>query len=118
MDFAQWLSNLLAVFVTLGGVAALVAAVINVLKRFGVVTDGTAGNWSLVLNGVAFVLMVALGIFAKVTPVQFDAVAQQIATILIAILGLMAQFGFTLGIHRAVSAAGVPLFGYSHSRQK
>lgn len=118
MDFAQWLSALLALFVTLGGVAALVAVVINILKVFGIVKDGTAGNWSLVLNGVAFVVMVALGMFAKITPEQFDAVAQQVATILIALLALLTQFGLTAKLHTVVANAGIPLFGKSYSRAK
>ncbi len=117
MDFAQYVSALLAVFVTLAGVASLVTVIINVLKTFGIVKDGTAGSWSLVLNGVAFVIMVALGVFAKVTPEQFDAVAQQVATILIALLGLLTQFGLTAKFHGVVSSAGIPVLGRSYTRQ-
>jgi hypothetical protein len=115
MDFNTWIQPLLAVFVTLAGVSALVAVLINIGKAFGIVKDGTAGNWSLVLNGIFFVVMVALGLFAKVTPQQFDQVAQQVATILIAVLGLVTQFGLTNKFHDVVSGAHIPLLGYSHS---
>lgn len=116
MDFQTWIAPLLNVFVSLTGVAAFVAAVINALKTFGVVKDGTSGSWSLVLNGIAFVAMVALGMFAKVAPETFDQTAQTVATILIAVLGLMAQFGLTAKFHKVVSSAGIPVFGKSYSK--
>lgn len=89
------LENILLVLGALVGWPALVALVIDVLKYFGVVDDGTAGKWSLGFNLVAFVLVgVATGFFPDLDIPALDAVlleyvkiAAYIVTILIQILG-------------------------------
>ena len=52
--------NILAEFATLAGFAALASLLVNVLKFFGVVTDGTADKWVAGFNLVGVVGLYAL----------------------------------------------------------
>ena len=51
-------------FGQLVGVAAAIAALVNVFKAFGLVKDGDAGKWAAALNLVALAVLVALKLFA------------------------------------------------------
>lgn len=109
------MEELLAFYLSLGGVAALIAVLINVLKKFGVVKDGTAPTWSLGFNLVGLVATFALNVFAP----EFDFVgaseiAQTLAEIGALILGLVGQLAISRGTNAAVR--GTPLLGYSNSK--
>lgn len=108
------MEQLFASFLALGGVAALVAILVNVGKQIGWVPDGSAPTAALGLNLVAFVAFVLLKIFAPEMDVAgLDAGAQQLATILVQVLAFVMQ----LGASRVANAAvrGTPIIGYSHS---
>jgi len=120
-DFLQFLaealafvSNLAAVFAALAGVAALVSVVVDFAKRFGL-PDGKAPVLAFWLNAAAFIALAALGLFAHVSPEQFDQVASAIATILTVLLGFITQVILTPKIHGALKGGNVPLLYKSHS---
>ena len=117
MDF---LNELLVLFGGLAGFAAMISLIVNVLKRFGVVTDGTADLWVKYLNLAGLVIV---GVLWLVVPDTIPVIDQ--------ILSLLAQLGgvvlpllaLALGwpVANSVSAfthknvKGVKLFGYSNS---
>ena len=98
---------------TLAGFAALFVAVVNVLKRYGVIADGQAGLVSLALN-FALLGFVIVGKNFGVDLTKFDSVANVIANLVTVILGLIAPSLISHGVHRLVRAR-VPLIGFSHS---
>ena len=102
----------------LAGVGALISVVVNVGKAAGVVTDGTAGNWSLGLNVAALAVLAALRIFRPDLGPEAIGAADQVAATLAQVvtlaLGLFlqlrgAQFGHT-------TLRGAPFIGKSFSR--
>ncbi len=111
-DFLGLVNQLMA----LGGFAALVAILINVLKGFGVVKDGTAGTWAAGLNLAGLITLFALSIFEPGFEVgEIDAHLAQIAEILTLIFGYVMQNWVSKGTHQVLSTGGVPLIGKSHS---
>ena len=96
------LENILTVLGTLVGWPLFVALVIDVLKYFGVVTDGTAGKWNLGLNLVAFVLVgVATGFFPDFNIPAFDAVLLEYVKIAGYIFAVLVQILGTRVAHKA-----------------
>jgi hypothetical protein len=107
------LTGLAVQFGALLGVAALVAALINAGKTFGIVKDGDAPKWSLGLNGLGFAALLVTRLFApQVDPAVADQVAGQAAQILILVLGLVSQFGFAKLANNGLR--GLPVIGKSH----
>lgn len=110
------LTGLAVQFGALLGVAALVAALINAGKTFGVVKDGDAPKWSLALNTVGFLALVVTRLFApQVDPAAADQAAGQVAQILVLVLGLVSQFGAAKLANNGLR--GLPVIGKSHSRE-
>jgi len=106
-------------FAELAGVAALIAAVVNVLKAFGLVKDGTAGQWMAGLNLVALAVLVALHYFApEIGLPEADAFAAKLAQILLIVLGYVLQLGVGQAAHGVMSSLDLPGIGYSYSRPK
>jgi len=108
------LTDLFTGFLALAGVAALIAALINVGKAIGWVPDGAAPKFSLWLNLVFFALFVILSIFKPDVDIAgLDANAQAVAQLMIGALAFIGQ----LGVSRVSNAAlrGTPLVGFSHS---
>jgi hypothetical protein len=104
-------------FASLLGISKLIAALINVLKLVGVVKDGTSSRWSAALNLVAFIALVAVGVFKPgLTTELLDGYAGQIAAVLLFILGFLTQIVGSKSGHDALSDAGVPLIGKSFSK--
>ena len=58
-------------FAQLAGIGAAIAAVVNVLKAFKVVSDGTAGKWFAGLNLLAIGGLVYLKIFQPQIAIEF-----------------------------------------------
>ena len=58
------LDTLLPQFLALGGVAALVTALVNAGKQFGLVKDGQAPTAALLLNALGFAALLLLNVFA------------------------------------------------------
>lgn len=99
-------------FVSLLGVAALVAALVNLFKVFGIVKEGMSAYWASGLGLVAFIAMAVIGIFnPDLTPAFLNEAALKIATILAFILGFVTQIAAAPLFHKALSSGGVPLLG-------
>ena len=106
--------NLIFQFANLAGVAALVAALVNILKNFGVVKDGDAQKWSAGFSLAAFIAFVALRLFAPEVDVEgMDAQASQIAELALYVLGFFLQMGLPVRVHEFLSRGRVPFIGYS-----
>lgn len=115
IDILNQLVSLSAQFGALAGVAALIAAGINLGKAGGVVKDGTADRWKAGLSLLGFVVIAALGIFKPdLTAVLLDEQAAKLATVLVFITGFLFQTGLVPVAHKAFS--GFPLIGTSFSR--
>ena len=100
----------------LGGFAALIAVVINVLKTFGVVKDGQAGMWATVLNLAGLIGLVVAGIVAPEFEVAgLNAKFAQIAEILSLIFAFIMQNWISKGTHTVFSSGDVPVIGKSFS---
>ena len=108
------LDILLPQFLALGGVAALVTALVNVLKQFNVVKDGQASIASLILNVLGFVTLIALKVLAPDFDFTgIDTSAGSIAQILILVLGLVVQLSASQKAHSTLR--GLPVIGKSYS---
>lgn len=112
-----YIQGLLAVFVTLAGVAALVSVLVDLAKRAGL-PDGSAPTVAFVLNAVAFIALAAAGLFAHITPAQFDQFAAALATILTALLGFVGQVWFSPKVHDGLKAGHVPFLVVSNTLRK
>ena len=108
------MDSLLAQYGTLVGVAAAIALIINTLKYMGVVSDGTASNWSAGLNLIALTGLLLLRIFAPSVEIAgVDAQIGQAVEVVAVILGYVLQlFGSKL-THMVVK--GLPVVGTSYS---
>jgi len=102
----------LELLATLAGFAALFVAVINVLKRYGVIADGQAGLVSLALN-FALLGFVIVGKQFGVDVTKYDSIANAIASLLTVLVGLLAPALISHGVYRVTRK--VPLLGFSHS---
>ena len=109
--------ELIVQFAALAGVAALVAALVNILKTFGVVKDGDAQKWSAGFSLAAFVAFVALRLFKPEVNIDgLDTLAASISELALYILGFLVQIGLPAQVHRWLSDGEVPVIGYSHYR--
>ena len=106
------LTELLKLFLTLGGFAALVAVVIDWLKHFGL-PDGSAPTANLILNLIGFVLFVVANVFGF-NVAGVDKLLSSVASVLVALLGLIGQFVISRGVHNGLKE--VPLLSYSHPK--
>ncbi|MDO9128566.1 MAG: hypothetical protein Q7U34_01745 [Anaerolineales bacterium] len=113
----MYINTIVALTVQFGsllGVAALVAALVNVLKVFGVVKDGTSQYWASGFSLVLFVVMVVLGIFRPdLTAVFVNDIALKIATVLTFVLGFVTTIVAAPFWHNQLSAGSVPIIGKS-----
>lgn len=111
--------NIVLQFGGLLGVAAAIAAVINVLKTFGLVKDGDAGKWSAALNLLAMAALIVLGLFApQFDFAEIDAQAKAFAEVVAVVLGYVVQLGFSVKFHDLYSRAEIPLIGKSYGDEK
>lgn len=107
--------NILIQIGGLVGVAAAIAALINVGKTFGLVKDGDAGAWSAALNLIALAVLVALKLYRpdldlEELDVQIGAFAQVVGLF----LSWLVQIKFSTLTHKELSFASVPVIGKSH----
>ncbi len=116
------LEVILSVFVMFGqcaGIGAAIAAVVNILKAFKVVTDGTAGKWFAGFNLVAIALLIYLKLFQPQIAIEYiDSQAAVFAQILLLILGYVVQLGSGLFAHGLFANLRIPLIGKSYSREQ
>ncbi len=112
------LQELIVQFGTLAGVAALVAALVNVAKVFGL-PDGSAPKLSAGLSLAAFAVLVGLKVFAPdVDVLALDAQAADFAVAALYILGFIVQMGLPSKVHGFLSTSLVPIIGKSHTIDK
>lgn len=110
------LGGLLAQLAAMGGVASLIAILINTLKQVGVVKDGSSKTWAVGLNLVALIGLYALRIASPDTDlVNVDGFAGSVAQLLTIIVQLVIQTGLSIGANGVVK--GLPVIGYSHSAE-
>lgn len=109
--------DLIVQFATLAGVAALIAALVNVAKTFGL-PDGKAPQVSAGLSLAAFVALAALKIFKPEINVEgLDQQAADLAALVLYVLGFVVQMGLPAKFHAFLAGGNVPVFGKSFSRE-
>lgn len=90
------LASLTVSFVALAGVAALVSALINLLKLTPLVNDANTGAWVAGLNLVAFLGVAALKIFRPEIGLQaLNGYAAEAATLFVFVTGYLSQIGLS-----------------------
>lgn len=110
--------NLIVQFGTLAGVAALIAALVNVAKTFGM-PDGYAPNLAAGLSLAAFAALVTLHVFApSVDVVALDAQAADVGKVALYLLGFFVQMGLPGQFHVLFKSGSVPMIGTSNSVKK
>jgi len=108
--------GILVQFAQLAGVAALLAAVVNVFKYFGVVKDGTAGSWYAAFSLVVMTLLVYFHYFIPTIGIEFlDAQAAILAKILLIVLGYVMQLKVGSGTASTLKEMQIPVLGASAS---
>ena len=111
MDFQSMIQQ----FGALAGVAALITIIVNVLKQFGVVKDGTAQNWVAGLNLAGLAALISLRVFMPdVDIAALDSQAAQIAVLLAVVAAYISEMGLSKLTHKLLS--GVPAIGKSFSK--
>lgn len=111
------LADLLPQFLALAGFAALAAAVVNALKAAGVVKDGQAPTYSILINGAGFLVLLLIRVFSPQTDINAaDQTLETVAQILVLVLGLVGQLGVAKVANN--SLRGIPVIGYSHAVEK
>jgi len=107
--------QLIVQFAALIGVAALVAAIVNVAKVFGM-PDGYAPHLSAGLSLVAFASLVGFKVFVPdVDLAALDSKAADIAVLILYVLGFVMQMGLPGQFHKLLSSGSVPIIGKSNS---
>lgn len=107
------MNELIAQFIGLMGVAALIAMLINLLKMVGVIKDGDAQKWSAGLNLAALIAFIVLRTFYPAIDIAgLDEAAQAVATIGAVVLTYLAQI-LGAGISYKI-VRGLPGIGFSH----
>lgn len=116
-DLLNVMVTIILGFAVLVGVSKLIAALVNILKLLHIVKDDTAGKWAAGLNLVAFIALVAFGVFRPDLAMSIlDGYAGQIAMIILFVLGFITQITGSKLAHDQLKAAGVPLIGKSYSK--
>jgi hypothetical protein len=109
--------ELITQFELLAGFAAITAALVNALKVFGVVKDGTAPQWSLAISTLGLVTFISLKLFKPDINIPgLDAGLSEAAEIFTYALGVAAALGLPGLFHGLFKAGSVPLIGKSFSK--
>lgn len=114
LDFLNLIFPALAALI---GFPALLAALINVGKYFGVVTDGLAPKFVLYANLIALAgvgYLVATGNQPLLNLI--DTQLGHLAAFLVTLLGFISNLGVTKGFNNVFR--GTPVIGFSHSVKK
>lgn len=102
--------SLIAQFVQLVGFAALVAALVNVAKIFGL-PDGSAPKLSAFLSLLAFAGLVSLKIFRPEVDIEgLDEVAADLSVAVLYVLGFLVQMGVPSLVHNFLKNSELPLW--------
>lgn len=110
MDFLNAVLTLVAGLV---GFPAALAAVINLLKYFGVLSDGSAPAASMIGHLVAYVGAAILVLTGRIDILPgLDVQLSAVADLLLAVLAFLSSLKFSRSFHRNV-LIGTPLVGFS-----
>ena len=113
------LALLLAIALWFGGsrvIAAVVALLVDVFKRFGLVKDGDAGKWSAAFNLIGLVGFAAYFMLNPAVP--FSAVDETLKLVLdisLVVLAYVDQLDFSTLVHMRGIDNKTPLF-YAHQK--
>jgi len=103
-------------FASLAGVSSLVAVLVQIGKLAHVVKDGTSARWTASLNLLAFIVLVAFGVFQPgIAVAVLDGYAAQVAQIALFVIGFVVQMTTSKPVYVALRNARVPLLAYSYS---
>lgn len=113
--FSVPLEQAFQLFGVLVGIPFVISLLIDLLKQFGVVDDGTAGKWSAVLNLVSIVVLaIAMKFYPSFDYVSLDAYIYEIGKALMVIITFILQLIGTRSAHRAyVRGLGIQRFSLS-----
>ena len=104
-------------FMALGGVGALIAVIVNILKAAGIVKDGQAPVYVTAGGILGMALLLVLRLFQPTADLPgIDLAAQQIATVLNILLGFIIQLLAARASHAGL--AGVPVIGKSFTADR
>jgi hypothetical protein len=109
--------TILVQFSALVGFAALVSVVINILKMFGVVKDGTADKWVAGFNLAGILTLYGLRLFVP----DFDATSADSAMQEMALVAsyIVSYVGMLLGSKLTyIATKDLPVIGYSNSSRE
>lgn len=113
----EYLESILTIVAGLVGFPALLAAVINVLKYFGWLENGSAPAASMIGHLIAYVAVGVAALLGKIDLVPgIDVQLGLFANILIAVLAFLSSLGLAGKIHEDV-LFGLPVIGYSHTER-
>jgi len=109
------MENITLVLASLLGFGAFVSMLVNVLKYFGIVLDGTADKWIAGFNLAGYIgLVVANQFFPQFDISGVDNVLGQVAIVMGVILGYVTTiFGAKLTY---ATVKGLPLIGKSNTK--
>ena len=111
------LQNAMTQLGLLGGVAAIIAVLINIFKTLGVVQDGQATIYSVAANLIVFTGLVITQLFqVDVDVLGLDAQLSTYAVMLTTVFGYFVELGGTKLFNSLVK--GVPVVGKSFSADK
>lgn len=110
------LEQALKLFGVLIGIPFVIGLVIDLLKQFGVVNDGTAGKWSAGLNLISIIgLAIALKMWPSFDYTSLDAYVYEIGKALMVIITFILQLVGSKSAHRAyVRGMSIRQFSLSH----
>jgi hypothetical protein len=115
----NFLFALMVQILSLAGMSALIAVIINTLKYFGVIKDGKASGVSAILNFFALFALVALKIYRPdILLEDIDIQLSFLAQILGLLLTLITQFGISFKVHEFLKNAVIPIWGKSYSEDE
>lgn len=109
------LDQLLAQLAALGGLAVLIAWLVNLLKIVGIVKDGTAQTWTAGFNLVALALLWAARIWYPGLDVEgLDEALQAVLVVALPVLNWLVSLLISKLTHAAFR--DVPWIGKSYSK--
>lgn len=102
-------------FGVLVGIPFVISLVIDLLKQFGVVDDGTAGKWSAALNLITIIaLAIAMKFYPTFDYASLDAYIYEIGKALMVIITFILQLISTRSAHQAyIRGLGIRRFSLS-----
>lgn len=110
----EFLNAVLTLLAGLVGFPAALAAVINVLKYFGIVSDGSAPVASMIGHLIGYIGVAVLVLTGRIDILPgLDVQLSAVANVLLAVLAFLSSLKVSRAFHRSV-LIGTPVFGFSY----